>query len=63
MKVEMLETNSNYMRFKLSGSDYSTANALRRMLINSIDCFAIDRVTFYENNSVMFDEYIAHKII
>ena len=62
MKVEMLENNSSYMRFKLSGSDYSTANALRRMLINSVDCFAIDRVTFYENNSVMFDEYIAHRI-
>ncbi len=62
MKIDMLENKGNYLRFKLSGSDYSTANALRRMLINSVDCFAIDKVTFYENNSVMFDEYIAHRI-
>ncbi len=62
MKVEVLESKGNYLRFKLSNSDYPTANALRRILINSVDCFAVDKVTFYENTSVIFDEYIAHRI-
>ena len=62
MKAEMVENKGNYLRFKLSNSDYPTANALRRIMINSIGCFAVDKVTFYENTSVMFDEYIAHRI-
>lgn len=62
MKIEVLENKGSYLRFKLSGSDYPTANALRRAMINSVGCFAVDKVTFYENSSVMFDEYIAHRI-
>jgi DNA-directed RNA polymerase subunit D len=30
--------------------------------MSSIQTFAIDRVTFYENSSAMFDEFIAHRI-
>lgn len=30
--------------------------------MNSVKTFAIDTVTFYENSSPMFDEYIAHRI-
>jgi len=30
--------------------------------MNSVKTFAIDKVTFYENSSAMFDEYIAHRI-
>ncbi|MEM3178078.1 MAG: DNA-directed RNA polymerase subunit D [Candidatus Micrarchaeaceae archaeon] len=62
MKTTILEETPNSIKFRLDGVDYTFANALRRVAINSVKCFAIDTVTFYENSSAMFDEYIAHRI-
>ena len=62
MKLTILESDDKSVRFKLEGTNFSFANALRRSMINSVGCLAIDSVTFYENSSAMFDEYIAHRI-
>ncbi len=62
MKIDTLEDNGNALRFTLKDSDNSYANAIRRIATGSVPTFAIDTVTFYENSSVMFDEYIAHRI-
>ncbi len=62
MKIEVIESTPQSLRFKLSGADLSVANALRRIAINSVQSFAVDSVTFYENGTSMFDEYIAHRI-
>ncbi len=62
MKVTIVENTPTHVSFKLVGSGFNFANALRRIMMNSVDCFAIDSVTFYENSSAMFDEYIAHRI-
>lgn len=62
MKIESLEDNSRVYRFALKDATSSYANALRRTAINRVKCFAIDTVTFYENSSAIFDEYIAHRI-
>jgi DNA-directed RNA polymerase subunit D len=62
MKVDILENEHNRLGFKLSGVGHSFANSVRRAAINSVDCFAIDTITFYENTSSMFDEYLAHRI-
>ncbi len=62
MKIESLEDNNKVYRFVLKDATNSYANALRRVAINHVKCFAIDTVTFYENSSAIFDEYIAHRI-
>ena len=62
MKINVTENTPLYIRFKISGANYNLANAIRRLAINTVKCFAIDKVTFYENSSPMFDEYIAHRI-
>ncbi|MGC8479516.1 MAG: DNA-directed RNA polymerase subunit D [Candidatus Micrarchaeia archaeon] len=62
MKVEFIENTPTSIRFKLKGAGFNFANALRRILMNSVQCFAIDTVTFYENSTAMFDEYIAHRL-
>jgi DNA-directed RNA polymerase subunit D len=62
MKVSVIENSEKVMRFDISGTSYAVANALRRMAISGVGCFAIDSVNFYENTSAMFDEYIAHRI-
>ena len=62
MKIEILEDNDKVFRFSLSGTDHATTNALRRIAMNSVKTFAIDKVTIYENTTSMFDEYIAHRV-
>ena len=62
MKLSILESDDKSVRFRLEGTNFSFANALRRSMINSVGSLAIDSVTFYENSSAMFDEYIAHRI-
>ncbi len=62
MKIDILEDNGSTLRFTLKDAANAYANAIRRIATGSVSTFAIDTVTFYENSSVMFDEYIAHRI-
>jgi DNA-directed RNA polymerase subunit D len=62
MKLTILESDDKSVRFRLEGTNFSFANALRRSMINGVGSLAIDSVTFYENSSAMFDEYIAHRL-
>jgi DNA-directed RNA polymerase subunit D len=62
MKIEVVESNDVVFRFNLKDASVGVANAIRRAAINSVKSFAIDKTTFYENTTAMFDEYIAHRI-
>ena len=62
MNIKVQENNEKVFKFSISGITESNANVLRRAAINSVKTFAIDSVTFYENTSPMFDEYIDHRI-
>jgi len=62
MKIDITEDNAEVLRFSVKGMDAGQANTLRRMAMSMVKTFAIDTVTFYENTSAMFDEYIAHRI-
>ena len=62
MKIEKFDADGDRATFTLTGARSGIANAMRRAISSSIQCFAIDRITFYENTSAMFDEYMAHRI-
>lgn len=62
MKVSVIENSQKVMRLDIGGASFGIANAIRRMGIGKVGCFAIDSVTFYENTSALFDEYISHRI-
>ncbi len=62
MKVSVIENTPQVVRFKVEGITETFANAVRRIGLGRIRCFAIESVTFYENSSAMFDEYIAHRL-
>lgn len=62
MKLDVQESNEKVFRFALKDVNSVVANAIRRSAINSVRTFAIDKVTFYDNTSAMFDEYIAHRV-
>ncbi len=62
MKVEMLEKKKDFARFVVKGAPFYLLNALRRALVSEIPVFAIETVYIYENTSIMWDEYIAHRL-
>lgn len=62
MNIEMALEKGNRLEFLLKGGSPSFANLIRRFGMGQVPIYAIDSVTFYENSSSMFDEYIAHRI-
>ncbi len=62
MKIDVLENNDTVFRFSISGASTIMVNAIRRAAMNAVKTFAIDKITFYENTTAMFDEYISHRI-
>jgi len=51
--------------FTLNNNDnvkISFANALRRILISNIPVYVMDSVTFYENSSMIDNEFFAHRL-
>ncbi len=62
MKVSVIENSPKVLRVDINGISYGVANAIRRAAIGLVGCFAVYNVTFYENTSALFDEYISHRI-
>eukprot|EP00392_Amoebophrya_sp_AT5.2_P012066 g12160.t1 len=60
--VTVTESTDKYISFTVEDCDTSVANALRRILIAEVYTMAIDLVTIYDNDSVLFDEFIAHRL-
>ena len=61
-KVEILYLQPHEIKFILSETDTSVANALRRIMIAEVPTLTIDLVEFAENTTVLDDEYIAHRL-
>ncbi len=60
--VEISKEEDNKLFFTLSGADIPFANMVRRYSMNSVGVYAMEEVTFYENTTNFFDEYLAHRI-
>ncbi len=61
-KFEILERREDAIKFILRGVDVPFANALRRTILAEVPTFAVDEVEFFENDSALFDEIIAHRL-
>jgi len=60
--IEILELTNERIKFVLSKTDTSIANALRRVMIAEVPTMAIDLVELENNTSVLNDEFIAHRL-
>ena len=61
-KIRILELSRYTLKFELTNTELSVANALRRIIIAEVSTMAIDLVQVRENTSVLNDEFIAHRI-
>jgi len=62
MEFKILERDDQALKFLLRGVSPAFANALRRSIISEVPIMAIDDVMIVENNSIMYDEILAHRL-
>lgn len=62
MKLVLDKKHGNRIEFIAKGVSTSFANMVRRYGISRVPVLAIDQVTFYDNTSAFWDEYIAHRL-
>ncbi len=64
MEVRVLENNKEHgkLSFILKDSAPVFANTLRRLMVDEVPTMAIEDVEFTKNNSILYDEMIAHRL-
>lgn len=62
MKIEIRELSDTHAKLIIDGVNPYFVNALRRTLMSEVPKLAIDKVTFYDNTSALFDEILAHRL-
>lgn len=62
MKISVEKEKANKIEFSVEGISIAFANAIRRYSMSRTPIMAIDHITFYDNTSWIFDEYISHRL-
>ena len=62
MKIQILEKSDTEIKFLIEDSNPQFTNALRRIMISEIPILAIEYVDFSVNDSVLYNEIIAHRL-
>lgn len=66
LKIEIIDRkqteNIDIVKFVLDGVNVELANAFRRIILKEIPTMSIQEVLFVENDSVLYDEMIAHRL-
>ena len=64
MEVRILENNKDQgkLSFILKDSNPVFANTLRRLMVDEVPTMAVEDVEFQKNNSILYDEMIAHRL-
>jgi DNA-directed RNA polymerase subunit D len=62
MKLAIDKKHGNRLEFMAKDTSVSFANMIRRYGIGRVPILAIETVTFYDNSSAFWDEYIAHRL-
>lgn len=61
-KIIISNVSRTNVEFTLSNTTLSSANSLRRCMLSEIPTLAIDLVEIHSNNSVLADEFLAHRL-
>ncbi|KAF8872444.1 hypothetical protein CPB84DRAFT_1854470 [Gymnopilus junonius] len=62
LKVKVQRLSQHSIDFDLIGVDASIANAFRRIMIAEVPTVCIEQVFVWNNNSVIVDEVLSHRI-
>lgn len=62
MKITVHEQTNEKLNFTLSGVTTAYANTLRRLMLSEVPTMAVEEVTIDKNDSILYDEIIAHRL-
>ena len=62
VKIKKIDEKGNVSRFLVKGTTPTFINAIRRSVMLHVPCLAVEDVSVYENDSVVFDEFLAHRL-
>jgi len=62
ISIKKLDERNNVSRYLVKGVSPAFLNAIRRTIMLHTPCLAIEDISIYENDSVMFDEFLAHRL-
>ncbi len=60
--IKVLEVDDKRVTLLLEGYSVAFANAIRRLVLSDVPTMAVDFVYFYDNNTGIHDEIIAHRL-
>lgn len=60
--IEVTHATPQLVKFTLTDTDISIANAMRRIILAEVPTMAIELVSVEANESVLFDEFITHRL-
>lgn len=61
-RVNVTHATAELVKFELMDTDVSVANALRRIILAEVPTMSIEIVLILENETVIFDEFLAHRM-
>mmetsp|Transcript_92148 Transcript_92148/g.264114 ORF Transcript_92148/g.264114 Transcript_92148/m.264114 type:complete len:381 (-) Transcript_92148:142-1284(-) len=61
-KIKVTLATPELVKFELTDTDVSMANSLRRVMLAEVPTMAIEIVNIIDNESVLFDEFLAHRM-
>jgi len=61
-KIKVTHAEKDLVKFTMTDTDVSVANALRRIILAEIPSLAIEIVNIDDNETSLFDEFIAHRM-
>src|SRR3989344_1239063 len=64
MEVRVLDNvkEQGQLSFIMKDTNVVFANTLRRLMIDEVPTMAIEEIEFSKNNSILYDELIAHRL-
>ena len=62
ISIKKMKEESGVSKYVVKGVSHAFINAVRRSMMLHLPCLAIEDVSIYENDSVMFDEFLAHRL-
>ncbi|MEM1919167.1 MAG: DNA-directed RNA polymerase subunit D [Desulfurococcaceae archaeon] len=62
MEITVLESNGNRIKLYIKGVPLHVLNSIRRVILSEVPTMAISTVVIVKNNTVFYDEYVAHRL-
>lgn len=62
MDIKQFDSTDKKTNLLIKNTDIVFLNSIRRAAMSDVNVLGIQEVTFYENDSVLFDEFLAHRI-